>query len=152
MKIIQQPLDVTSPVKDVANALNECIARIKTLQTEKQALQAKLDEEDNHRQRLSDVLYQHLRASFKELGAPDFSGEDILRTIEANVKRSVSAVVRDKKKQGRGPQEAKTAARARARIVIDKYHLNDLTESMLKHVDETVATAYAEKIPSRSRH
>jgi hypothetical protein len=128
--------DVTSKLADVANALHESESR----QTQ---LKAQLQEEEEYSRHLLAILSERFSTGF-----PGLTGEEALRKIEANVRRSVSRVVADKKKQGRGREEARIAAIDKAHIVADRYGLSDLTDGILKHVDQTVKKAYGTKTQS----
>src|ERR1022692_3261024 len=98
-----QRFDVTSSLVDVANALQHSGIR----QTQ---LKAQLQEEEEYSRHLLAILSERFSTGF-----PGLTGEQALRKVEANVRRSVSRVVADKKKQGRGREEARIAA-------IDKAH------------------------------
>jgi hypothetical protein len=136
---MRERFDVNSKLTEVANAVRESEAR-------QAQLNAELREEVECYKHLLRILGQRFGAGF-----PGPSGEDILRKIEANVKRSASRVVADKKRQNRAESDARTAAIDKARIVIDKYQMNELTASMIQHIDDAVAKVYRERTHSRSR-
>lgn len=133
---MSKAFDLNSNPTDVANALKESEARLATLKVQ-------LQEEGDHYRWLISILDQCFGRGF-----PGVSGEGALRKVEANVKRSVTRVVQDKQKQGRAFEHAKQAAIAQALIVIDRYQLRELTETMSKHIDKTVAKVYGVKNPS----
>src|ERR1035438_10193372 len=135
---MRERFDVNSNLTEVANALRQSEARQATLN-------AQLQEESEYTQHLSSIITERLRVIFTESGTPDFDGKAILCKIEANVKRSVSRVVADRKKQGRGPEEARTGAIDKARVVADHYCLGDLTDAVLRHVDQTLEKVYGTK-------
>ena len=85
------------------------------------------------------ILDQRLR------GSKDIRGESNLMKIEANVKRSVTRTVKDEKKKGSTPEEAKVQAETNALALVEKYGFETLTEHMSKHIDETLAKVYGLK-------
>jgi hypothetical protein len=132
----RQRFDVTSNLTDVCNALAECRATIERLEKD-------LETEKEYREHLSSILRQRLAGKF-----PAMTAEEMLRKIEADVKKSVTRVVADRKKQGRNSEDAKTAAAARTHHVISKYHLNELTKNMRDFIGQTVDEVYELKKPS----
>lgn len=135
---MRERFDVNSNLTEVANALRTSEAR-------QAQLTAELWEEVECYKHLLGILGQRFGAGF-----PGSSGDAILRKIEANVKRSASRVVADKKRQKRAESDARTAAMDKARIVIDKYHMNELTASMIQYINDAVAKVYGKKRHPRS--
>ena len=135
---MDQRFDVNSNLTEIANAVRKSEAR-------QAQLSAELREEVECYKRLLGILTQRYGAGF-----PGPSAEAILRKIEANVKRSASRVVADKKRQNRAESDARTAAMDKARIVIDKYHMNELTASMIRYINDAVAKVYGKKTHLRS--
>ncbi|HXN49439.1 MAG TPA: hypothetical protein VN893_22490 [Bryobacteraceae bacterium] len=97
--------------------------------------QAEVDEEREFITRLLTRLGQ-------VVGSPEKSPEQFVRQIEANLKRSASRVIRDKKQQERTQEDAEKAARDRAFIIANNYGLPSLPDSILAYIKAKATAAY----------
>jgi hypothetical protein len=70
------------------------------------------------------------------------STEQIIKNITANVQRSTTMIIRKKKKQGRGVEEAREAAKDGGLFIAQKYGLSKLTNLMLTHIEEELGATY----------
>src|SRR5437667_10903137 len=121
-KHLRKRFSVTSDLTEVAKAKAESDARRKSLEAQHQ-------EEKEYGQRLSMIIQKRLGGRF-----PPVKKENILAQIEGHVKRSVTRVVADSKKNGQTSEEATDTAMTRGRFVAEQHGLNDLTDRMLEHI------------------
>jgi hypothetical protein len=132
----KERFDATSNLTDVCNALTDCLAAINRLKHD-------LETERDDAERLESILAQRFAGTF-----PALTGEEMLRKIEADVKRSVTRVVADRKRRNCTTAITKQDAIDGAYVVIAKYHLNELTKNMREFIDETIDEVYVLRKPS----
>jgi hypothetical protein len=113
------------------------------------------DELKRIKARLVDIEAEHARLLeeaerlWKRLeqlcGTPEKSSEQVMREIEANIKRSVTRIIRDRQRQGRSPETARQAAIDRAAIVADRQFLPAVPASIAQYIDAKLKAAYGRR-------
>jgi hypothetical protein len=135
--MITERFDLTSESADVAEAIVASWERLERLKRE-------IAEEARN--------YERLNGTFVALLGPLAYGRpvpELIANAEANMKRSVKAVVKRRKREGRTAEEAKDAAIRNAEMVGYKHGLNRPTQAVRDYVDIVLAEVYGLNRPKK---